>query len=101
LRNIEKVNLTFLQDIRSWIWAPKNVSIYGSLDNKVFEFIETVSTKISDRDENVQVVEMAIPLKNNSVKYVKVVAENLPKIPDWHLGAGNKAHIFVSEVEMN
>jgi predicted alpha-1,2-mannosidase len=101
LRNIEKVNLTFLQDIRSWIWVPKNVSIYGSLDNKEFELIETVSTKISDRDENVQVVEMAIPFKNNSVKYVKVVAENLPKIPDWHLGAGNKAHIFISEIQID
>jgi hexosaminidase len=34
-------------------------------------------------------------------RYVKVVVKNWGKIPDGNAGAGNKAWLFVDEIEIN
>jgi hypothetical protein len=31
-------------------------------------------------------------------QYVKVRAKNFGKLPDWHMGAGGEAFIFVDEI---
>ena len=31
-------------------------------------------------------------------RYVRVKAKNFGTIPEWHLGAGGDAHIFVDEI---
>jgi hypothetical protein len=35
------------------------------------------------------------------VKYIKVVAKPLAKLPKWHPGKGEKAWIFIDEVLVN
>jgi predicted alpha-1,2-mannosidase len=100
-RNITEIRLTFLQDIRSWIWIPRNVKIYGSTDNINFEFIETIENDIDKKDETIRVEVLPSLRIKKPYSYIKIVAENFKEIPAWHIGAGNKAHIFISEVEIN
>ena len=38
--------------------------------------------------------------KPTKARYVKVVAKNFGKLPDWHLGAGGDAFIFIDEIEI-
>jgi hypothetical protein len=100
-RNIKEVSLTFLQDIRSWIWIPRNIKIYGSNDNKNFELIDTIESDIKIKDETVRVEVLNLLQIKKPFAYIKIEAENLKEIPAWHIGAGNKAHIFISEIEIN
>ncbi len=100
-RNIHQVSLTFLQDIKSWIWMPRNIKIYGSENNKDFELIDTIENYIKAKDETVRVELMALLHIKKQFSYLKIVAENFKEIPAWHIGAGNKAHIFISEIQID
>jgi hypothetical protein len=34
-------------------------------------------------------------------RYVKVSAKNFGKLPNWHLGAGGEAFIFIDEITVH
>ena len=38
-----------------------------------------------------------MPVKKDA-RYVRVVAKNFGTLPEWHVGAGEQAHLFVDEV---
>ena len=56
---------------------------------------------VSDRKEGSVIKEFT--LKNHAIRarYIKVFAKNYGKLPDWHLGAGGQAWIFVDEITIN
>jgi outer membrane protein OmpA-like peptidoglycan-associated protein len=37
----------------------------------------------------------------HKARYVKVIAYNYGKLPEWHQGAGGDAFIFIDEIEIN
>ncbi|HCY00043.1 MAG TPA: alpha-mannosidase, partial [Bacteroidales bacterium] len=87
----------FVQDIRSWIWMPKDVTFYISNDGKTFKQVAKVkSTTPHDDYENTQ-TDLKANVKTAG-RYVKVVATNYGKIPSWHLGSGGNAFIFIDEI---
>jgi len=100
--SFDHISLECLQDTRSWIVFPSNVTYYGSMDGKTYELIESIDNKIKADDYNVQVqrFEKKMPLKLN-YRYIKITAKNFGKLPDWHAGKGDEAFIFVNELEIN
>lgn len=101
IRNVSTISATFLQDIQSWIWMPKQLEVYSSDDNINFKLQNIIKTTIAETDENVQVDELRISLENCKAQYIKVKAINYGTIGKWHLGVGNNAHLFVSEIGIN
>jgi hypothetical protein len=100
-KDISKISVGFLQDARSWIWMPKYIEIYISNDNITFEKIGTVDNRVMDTDLEVTINELILsPEKTVKARYVKVIAINYGKIPDWHPGAGGDAFIFVDEIKV-
>jgi predicted alpha-1,2-mannosidase len=99
-KQIHSISTGFLQSISSWIWMPKQVEYFVSDDGKNFKSVGVVKNTLAENDyENVK---RNFSLKLNKVyaRYVKVQAENYGTIPDWHLGAGGQAWIFVDEVRV-
>lgn len=102
ITSFDHISLECLQDTRSWIIYPSNVSYYGSMDGKTYEEIASIDNQIKADDYNVQVqrFEKTMPVKLN-YRYIKIVAKNFGKLPDWHAGKGDEAFIFVNELEIN
>ncbi len=102
ITSFDHISLECLQDSRSWILFPTNVSYYGSMDGKIYEEIAIVDNQIKVDDYNVQIrrFEKTMPVKVN-YRYIKVVAKNFGKLPEWHAGKGDEAFIFVSEIVIN
>lgn len=99
-KEIRKISAGFLQDARSWIWMPKYIEIYVSDDNINFNKIGQVNNIISDTDLEVTINELSLILeKPVYAKYIKVIAYNYGKIPEWHPGAGGDAFIFIDEIK--
>lgn len=88
----------FVQDIRSWIWMPKDVTFYVSTDGKNFRKIAQVENKIPVDNYDQHQVDLGTKIKKIKVRYIKVKATNFGSIPDWHLGAGGEAYIFIDEI---
>lgn len=101
-KEISKITADFLQDTRSWILMPSKAFFYTSLDNKKFKKVGKISNQIKPEDENVQTQNLSVNFSPEKAKYVKVIAKNFGKLPEWHQGYPyhGDAYIFVSEIEI-
>lgn len=98
--DVNRIETGFLQDQRAWIFMPKNVEYFLSLDGKNWEPFAAALNPVDPKDEKVQihrfVVSSVVPVK---ARYVKVKAVNFGKLPEWHQGYGmGDAFIFVDEI---
>jgi len=100
VKNISKVTIGFLQDIRPWIVMPKQVVVEVSLDGKVFHEIYNGADFLKIEDTNPQAKRVEAIFKNQSVQYIRVKAKQYGKLPSWHEGAGGDTHLFVDEIEV-
>lgn len=91
------VGAGFFQDIRSWIWLPTSLEVYVSNDGINYSKLGVVNHRESIREEPLLQRDLILK-KRARARYVKVVARNFGWIPEWHLGAGGEAYIFVDEV---
>lgn len=98
-KNLKSISLGCLQDIKSWIWFPKNVQFYCSSDGANWNSIGTVSKpEIGEDTYGAFTYDFTSKIGCNGVRYVKVEAENYGQCPPWHLGAGGKTWLFVDEL---
>lgn len=97
---ITSIKASFLQDQRSWILLPKQVEYYVSNDNKTFELVEIIKHNIDPKlDQNI-VHSFDSNKKFAEARYVKVIARNFGKLPEWHIGHpyNGEAFIFIDEI---
>ncbi|MBI3235704.1 MAG: glycoside hydrolase family 92 protein, partial [Bacteroidetes bacterium] len=98
LKEVSEVSLGCLQDSRSWILMPKQILAEYSIDGKEFFPLGSITTNISDSAEEVVIKDWVVKHSPVKAAYIKVRAVNFGKLPDWHLGKGDEAFIFVDEV---
>jgi predicted alpha-1,2-mannosidase len=98
-REIHSLGISYLRDLRSWIFDPRVVTIETSEDGVNYtlaaEFMLKELTKESDEKMLGNLVEK-VSLKN--VKYILYNIEKQKVCPEWHLGAGNPTWIFLDEL---
>ncbi|PKP45600.1 MAG: glycosyl hydrolase family 92 [Bacteroidetes bacterium HGW-Bacteroidetes-11] len=94
---VRKVAAGFIQDVRSWIWMPKEVSFFISDDGINFKEIANIKNQVAADDYEMHVTDLGAKVIVSG-RYIKVKAVNFGTIPAWHLGAGGQAYIFVDEL---
>jgi hypothetical protein len=94
---IKYVAAGFVQEIRSWIWMPKDVTFYVSTDGENFTQIAKIVNKIPNDDYEIYHEDLGAKVSTTG-RYIKLKATNYGTIPDWHLGAGYNAYIFIDEI---
>ena len=99
---IDTIEVGFMEDRRSWIFYPRFVEIFGSVDGVHFESI-TAGDYLNTNEKEMFISRdpFLFKIKKANVRYIKVFAENYGKLPDWHPGAGGDAFIFVDEIEVH
>ncbi|MEP2937456.1 MAG: GH92 family glycosyl hydrolase [Gilvibacter sp.] len=99
---IDSINVSFLQDQRSWIFFPTQVECYVSTTPHTFYKSLPTNYFNSDRDEESSIQTAKFNMSGYSARYIKIVAKNLGDLPEWHLGApyNGKAWIFVDEIDI-
>lgn len=99
VKNINEISARFLQDQRSWILMPTKVEYYISEDNVNFTFFGSVNNTLDSKvEENTILNFTSNETKGKKARYVKVIAKNFGKLPEWHQGAGGDAFIFIDEI---
>ena len=98
---VKRVTVGFLQDARSWIWMPTELRVEVSRDGKRWQSIGKATHDVPDRDtEKTYVRDLVVETKTKRARYIRVRAPSYGQIPDWHLGAGAHAFIFVDEIQV-
>jgi predicted alpha-1,2-mannosidase len=99
VKDITEISARFLQDQRSWIVMPTKVEYYISDDNVNFTYFGSINNTLDPKiEENIILNFTANETNNKKARYVKVIAKNFGKLPEWHQDAGGDAFIFVDEI---
>lgn len=99
VKSITEITARFLQDQRSWILMPTQVEYYISDDNVNFTYFGSINNTLDPKiEENTILNFTSTETNNKKARYVKVIAKNFGKLPEWHQGFGGDAFIFVDEI---
>lgn len=96
--DVEKISVSFLQDIGSWVFLPASVEFAVSEDGDNFKVATTLENDISQKQEGTFLKEFAVALDNAQARYVRVKAKSIGVCPPWHAGAGGKVWLFCDEI---
>lgn len=97
VKKITEISARFLQDQRSWIVMPTKVEYYVSDDNVNFTYFGSVNNTLDPKIEENIILNFTAN-ESKKARYVKVIAKNFGKLPEWHQGFGGDAFIFVDEI---
>jgi hypothetical protein len=99
VQSVARVVLGALQDIKPWIWTPRQVRFYASTDGVEFKEVAVVPSSVAEDDTEVQTAHFVcdVPVR---ARYLRVEAEAHGPIPEWHLGRGNDRWMFLDEISV-
>lgn len=95
---IHSISTGFIQVINSWAFFPRNVEYSVSPDGIIFQTVASINNEVPDNQPGNLIKDFAAKVANISARYVRVRAKNIGVCPEWHIGAGGKAWLFVDEV---
>ena len=98
---VKHVGIDCLENMRSWIFFPKNVLVEYSIDGETWEdFGAVVNTQFPTiHVRQSESVKHTFAVNGSArAKYIKVTAKNYGLLPDWHISAGEQAWIFADEI---
>lgn len=95
---VRRISTSFLQQWYSWIWLPRRVEFLVSSDGVEYTPLRTVENTVSDEKDGMFATPFTIETPGITARYVRIRAENILRCPDWHIGAGGKAWLFVDEI---
>ena len=103
VKTVKHVGASCLENMRSWIFFPKSVSVEYSLDGQIWkpygEVKNTQFAPVHERQEE-SVVHCFAVNGSAQAKYLKITLHNYGLLPSWHISAGQQAWIFVDELEI-
>lgn len=101
-QKISSVEVGFLQDIRSWIWFPTEMTVEISKNGKRWKKIGAVENSMSTHTYGAKQQRYKLEIdKAKKAKYVRIKAKNYGPNPEWHLGKGKPTWLFSDEIEIN
>lgn len=97
LTDINSISINFLDEQGSWIFLPKEVAFYVSIDGKQWQEIKgTIQQKV---ENNPKVVNYSVNC-NIKARYVKIFGKTIGNCPKGHSGEGYPSHLFGDEIEI-
>jgi hexosaminidase len=100
IQRIDSVISSFYQYNLSWIFMPKQILVYTSVDGDNYFRRAELSPTISLKQEGQFFKEFVMSFTEVEAKYIKIKAFNYGVCPDWHPAAGSKSWLFVDEVRI-
>lgn len=96
-KEINQLITHFYHYANAWIFRPSSVVFYTSVDGKNWEHRGEVKADVSEQTPGEVIVPFAVNLKKSRVRYVKMVAQNFGKCPEWHDAPGEPSWLFCDE----
>jgi uncharacterized membrane protein len=103
---IRDVSFSSLVDIGSFIFPPTHLEVWGGPDEQHLKRLGTLTPAQPDsivarKTMPTYLTDYRIEFPPQPVRCLKVIADPVAKIPDWHPGKGQKAWIFFDEILVN
>ncbi|MBO7491398.1 MAG: hypothetical protein J6T59_03045, partial [Bacteroidales bacterium] len=98
------LTLSFAHHPSQWVFLPQKVTVAYSKNGRKFSQPEEIALPIDPTLEvnsqpKVYILRHKIPTQK--VKYIRIVAEPVEKLPAWHAAPGEKAWIMTDEIKVS
>ena len=97
VQKLKRVGLSVLQDQKSWIWLPSEVTFSVSTNQRQWS-TSTISHDVDRKADGGITRELWRELGGRKARYIAITAKNAGICPDWHPGKGGTTWIFADEV---
>ncbi len=98
---VQEVALGCLQQTVAGIFLPREVKVEISADGKVFRELATAKHDVPLRDEGPLTHRFTVNVATTDARFVRVTARNVGQIPEFSPARGEKAWLFVDEIEVD
>lgn len=96
--DVNQILMRFLQNSIDWILAPKTIEIYTSVDGRSWTLARTETFNPDFRQSGNIVRDNAVRNLGLKTRYLRVVAKNPGKLPEYTPGAGYDSYLFCDEI---
>jgi hexosaminidase len=97
---IKTVTVHTLRQEGSWIWQPLTVEVFVSDNGTDFTSVGLTDDFIIKK-KGLETGIMKVEFAEKQTRFIKIKVENWGDIPSGKPGAGHKAWLFISEIEVN
>lgn len=100
---INSISISYNKKVQSYIMPPVEVEVWGGDDKNKLKLLKKIKPPQATKEElNVNRIEgLMINIPPTYAHYYKLVAKNIPKLPSWHPGKGDKGWVFIDEIFFN
>jgi len=98
---VQSVTISSLIDISGYIMPPHDIEIWGGNDPVHLKLLSRITPQQPSKVEPGYLRGYDCLLPATELKYIKVQAAALTKLPAWHPGKGEKGWFFVDEIFVN
>jgi hypothetical protein len=94
---INSISMNFLSNQASWIFLPYEIEVLTGKETNRMNPLDIAPMGKTKKDFTIarHTYECNANLR---ARYIKIVARNIGKCPEWHPGKGENAWIFVDEI---
>lgn len=98
-QTISEIAINFYQYNNSWIFFPAKVEFWISRDGNNYESVPTLANENIKPEARGKLIEtFRAGFERQHIRYVKVKATSIGKVPDWHEAAGSDTWLFMDEI---
>ena len=87
-----------MESIGGWIIYPKRIRILGRAEDRPFTEIGRYDYRLENIPTEATKKSFTVPISVGKNTELKVVVENVEKLPKWHPAAGEDAWLFIDEI---
>jgi len=98
---ISSVGLHYMVEEDTGIFPPEVVEVWGGADRNSMKLLTKIKAPLPAKGDQPTLKSITGTFNQVPVKYLKIVAKPLAKIPAWHRSKGNKALLLVDEMFVN
>ena len=98
---ISSITMSSLIDIGGYIMPPQSIEVWGGDESKKLKLLGRIIPEQPAMVKPSYQKGFEVKFNTATVKYIKVVAVPVAKLPKWHPGKGDRGWIFTDEVFVN
>lgn len=99
-QTIRKISFGYALHVPQYVFGPTQLRVYGGNEREQLELLATKQLPMFEPGASIQVASQVVHLQlpGKACKYYRIEAQNLPVIPSWHPGRGEKGWLFIDEI---
>lgn len=98
----QKISLSMLQNVGSSIFPPVKLEVWGGMESDKLKLLGTQKPTMPTEKESSDGEKLfEVSFQSTPLRYIKVVAVPIAKLPAWHPQKGQKGWVFMDEVLVN